>query len=222
MFDNIAPKYDFLNRLLTVGIDQSWRRNATRKLSSYQQGVLLDMATGTADLAIMLAEKLNPVKVIGLDISNNMLSVGREKISKKGLSEIIDLKWGDSEAIPFPDNHFDGITVAFGVRNFQNLEKGISELSRVLKKGGKLVVLEFSRPRIFGFRHLYDFYFKYVLPRVGKLTSKDPKAYQYLYESVQAFPDYEKFTAILERNGLSECSISPQTLGICCIYEGKK
>ena len=222
MFDNIAHRYDLLNRVLSGGVDQYWRKKATALLTEKKGGYMLDMATGTADLAIMMARKLQPEKVVGLDISNKMLDVGRIKIKEKGLDDVIELQWGDSENIPYEDATFDAITVAFGVRNFQDLEKGISELSRVLKPSGKLVVLEFSRPRLFGFRHIYDFYFKYVLPVIGKWTSKDPKAYKYLYESVQAFPDYERFTTILGKHGLSNAQFHPQTLGICCIYEAVK
>lgn len=222
MFDNIAHRYDLLNRVLSGGIDQIWRRRVTNLVKPLNPKRILDMATGTADLAIMMAQKLAPEKVVGLDISNQMLNVGRDKVGKRELSQIVELNWGDAENIDYPDGHFDAITVAFGVRNFQDLDAGISEMARVLRTGGKLVVLEFTRPRLFGFRHLYDFYFKYVLPVIGKWTSKDPKAYQYLYESVQAFPDYERFVQVLEKHGLKSQGMYPQTLGICCIYEAGK
>lgn len=222
MFDNIAHRYDLLNRVLSGGIDQVWRKRVTNLVRPVRPKHILDMATGTADLAIMMAQKLDPEKVIGLDISNQMLNVGREKVTRRKLNEKIELNWGDAESIDFPDGYFDAITVAFGVRNFQDLDAGIAEMTRVLRKGGKLVVLEFTRPRLFGFRHLYDFYFKYVLPVIGKWTSKDPKAYQYLYESVQAFPDYENFVKVLEDHGLNSRGMYPQTLGICCIYEAEK
>lgn len=222
MFDNIASKYDLLNRLLSAGIDQRWRKNVARKLKGVAPGNLLDIATGTADLAIMCQQQLDLKHVIGVDISQKMLDVGIAKVDKLNLSKEIKLEWGDSENLRFDDNSFDAITVAFGVRNFGDLEKGISEIHRVLKPGGKAVILEFSRPRLPGFKHLYDFYFKAILPTIGRWTSKDPRAYTYLYESVQGFPDYENFTAVLESNGFKDCQYDVQTLGICCIYEGSK
>jgi demethylmenaquinone methyltransferase/2-methoxy-6-polyprenyl-1,4-benzoquinol methylase len=151
-----------------------------------------------------------------------MLAIGREKISKKGLSPLITLLEGDSENIPFPDNHFDAITVAFGVRNFENLDKGLQEMQRVLKAEGKLVVLEFSQPHFFLFRYIFNFYFKYILPLIGRLTSKDPRAYQYLYESVQAFPSGEKFLDALGKNGFKPIECTPLTLGICSAYLAEK
>ena len=222
MFDNIAGKYDLLNRLLSAGIDQRWRKNVSKKLTSLAPDNLLDIATGTADLAIMCQKQLNLQHVIGVDISQKMLDVGVDKIKKLGLSDAISLEWGDSENLRFDDNSFDAITVAFGVRNFGDLEKGISEIHRVLRPGGKAVILEFSRPRLPGFKHLYDFYFKAILPTIGRWTSKDPRAYTYLYESVQGFPDYEDFTSVLESKGFNDCQYDVQTLGICCIYEGSK
>jgi demethylmenaquinone methyltransferase/2-methoxy-6-polyprenyl-1,4-benzoquinol methylase len=189
MFDNIAKNYDFLNRFLSFRFDVLWRKKAIKLLKGDNPKIILDVATGTADVALETYKQLNPEKIIGVDISNEMLAVGRTKIAKKELSDIITLENGDSENLRFESNTFDAITVAFGVRNFENLEKGLGEMQRVLKKGGKLVVIEFSQPTIFPFKQLYNFFFKYILPTIGKLISKDPKAYKYLYESVQAFPD---------------------------------
>lgn len=222
MFDNIAPSYDLLNRLLSLGIDRSWRKKAIRLLDPAKAKTVLDVATGTADVAIEIARQLKPEKIIGVDIAQQMLEIGREKVSKRGLAEVIELQLGDSENLPFESNTFDAITVAFGVRNFEDLGKGLSEMQRVLKPGGKLVVLEFSRPRIFPFKQLFNLYFRYLLPLIGRLTSKDPKAYSYLYESVQAFPDRENFVTELGKAGYTEASYRPLTLGICSIYSASK
>lgn len=222
MFDRIAPYYDFLNRLLSLGIDTIWRKKAINLLKADQPQKILDVATGTADVAIEAANSLSPEKIVGVDISVEMLEVGRKKIQRKGLQEIISLEEGDSENLPFPDNTFDALTVAFGVRNFENLEQGLREMQRVLKPGGKVVILEFSKPTIFPFRQLYHFYFKNILPFIGKFTSKDPKAYRYLYESVQAFPDGDKFLNILSQTGYKSNRCIPLTLGICSIYLGEK
>lgn len=222
MFNRIAPYYDFLNRLLSLGIDTIWRKKAIKQLDKAHAKVILDVATGTADLALEASKQLTTEKIVGLDISNEMLEVGREKIKRKGLSELITLQEGDSENLPFSDNTFDAITVAFGVRNFENLEKGLKEMYRVMKPGGKVVILEFSRPRIFPFKQLYNFYFRNILPAIGKLTSKDPKAYRYLYESVQAFPDGDAFLSILENLGYKSNRCIPLTLGVCSIYTATK
>lgn len=222
MFNRIAPYYDFLNRLLSLGIDTIWRKKAIQLLKSDQPQIILDVATGTADVAIETAKKLRPEKIIGLDISNEMLDIGRQKIKKKGLDTIITLEEGDSEALPYPDQTFDAITVAFGVRNFENLEKGLKEMQRVLKDDGQIVILEFSRPRIFPIKQIFNGYFKYILPLIGRLTSKDPKAYSYLYESVQAFPDGDDFVNILLKTGFKSNQCTPLTLGICSLYSGRK
>ncbi|HKK78673.1 MAG TPA: bifunctional demethylmenaquinone methyltransferase/2-methoxy-6-polyprenyl-1,4-benzoquinol methylase UbiE [Phaeodactylibacter sp.] len=222
MFDGIAPYYDFLNRLLSLGIDTVWRKRAIDQLKGAAPKHILDVATGTADVALEMARRLQPERIIGLDIAPQMLDVGREKVRKKGLERIIELQVGDSENLPFANNTFDALTVAFGVRNFEHLEKGLQEMYRVLKPGGKLVVLEFSKPRIFPFKQLYDFYFRNILPAVGRFTSKDPRAYRYLYESVQAFPDREQFTNILSKTGYKSNQCIPLTLGICSIYTGVK
>lgn len=222
MFDRIAPYYDFLNRLLSLGIDTIWRKQAINLLRPDQPQRILDVATGTADVAIEAARRLAPEEIIGVDISVEMLEVGRKKVQRKGLGKIITLREGDSENLPFPDNTFDALTVAFGVRNFEDLEQGLREMQRVLKPGGKVVILEFSKPTIFPFRQLYHFYFKNILPFIGRFTSKDPKAYRYLYESVQAFPDGDQFLNILTQTGYKSNRCIPLTLGICSIYLGEK
>jgi len=222
MFDNIAPYYDFLNHLLTLGIDISWRKKAIDQLKDAQPANILDVATGTADLPIMMMKRMKPTKVVGLDISKEMLEVGHKKVGKNGMENAIELVYGDSENLPFEDNSFDAVTVAFGVRNFENLEKGLAEMRRVLKPQGKMVVLEFSKPTIFPFKQGFNFYFKYILPLIGRITSKDPKAYEYLYRSVQAFPDGEKFVNILQKTGFNNNQCKPLTLGICSIYTSVK
>lgn len=222
MFNRIAPYYDFLNRLLSLGIDTIWRKKAIRQLKGLNPKSVLDIATGTADLALETARQLNAEQIIGVDISSEMLEIGRKKIKKRGLEELIILQEGDSENLPFENNTFDAITVAFGVRNFENLEKGLQEMNRVLKENGKLIVLEFSKPKLFPFKQLFTLYFKYLLPLIGRFTSKDPKAYQYLYESVQAFPDGDKFLAILSKTGYKSNQCIPLTLGICSIYSAAK
>ena len=188
MFNNISHRYDFLNHFLSMGIDKGWRKKAIRLLGPLQPKLMLDVATGTGDFAIQ-ALVLNPQKVIGVDISEGMLDVGRKKLRERNLNEKVELLKGDSENLQFEENKFDAVTVGFGVRNFENLEKGLAEIRRVLKPGGVLVVLEFSRPKTFPFRQLYNFYFKAILPKLGRLISKDKSAYTYLPESVEAFPD---------------------------------
>jgi demethylmenaquinone methyltransferase/2-methoxy-6-polyprenyl-1,4-benzoquinol methylase len=222
MFDNIAKKYDLLNRVLSLGVDVWWRKRALARLKDIAPRTLLDVATGTADVAIMAAKSLKPDSVIGVDISNQMLEVGREKIQKEGLEKVITLETGDSENLRFDDNTFDAITVAFGVRNYENLEKGLAEMLRVLRPGGRLVVLEFSRPQLFPFKQLYNAYFKYVLPLIGRLTSRDIRAYSYLFESVQVFPEGNNFTAILSKTGYQNPTCRRLTLGICSIYSADK
>jgi len=222
MFDNIAPWYDFLNHFLSLGIDVLWRKKAIRMLWASQPKLILDVATGTADLAIEATRQLAPEKVVGVDIAGEMLEIGREKIAKRQLSQIIQLQLADSENLPFPDNSFDAVTVAFGVRNFENLEKGLAEMQRVLKPKGKLVVLEFSKPTLFPFKQLFNFYFSTILPVIGRLTSKDRKAYSYLYESVQAFPDGKKFASLLESIGFQFITNHPLTLGISTVYFAEK
>ncbi|MGQ1910430.1 bifunctional demethylmenaquinone methyltransferase/2-methoxy-6-polyprenyl-1,4-benzoquinol methylase UbiE [Marinifilum sp. RC60d5] len=221
MFNNIARKYDLLNHLLSMGIDKLWRRKAVKLLKPLQPKQILDIATGTGDFALANL-KLNPDKVIGIDISTEMLAVGRKKIAKKNLSHKIELFEGDSENIQFEDNSFDAITVAFGVRNFENLEKGLQEMNRVVRPGGKVVVLEFSKPRNFPVKQIYNFYFFKILPFWGKMVSKDASAYTYLPESVDAFPDGEAFLKIYERCGFIETRQIKLSFGIASIYVGTK
>ena len=221
MFDNISPKYDFLNHFLSLGIDIRWRKKGIKLLKEIQPKQILDIATGTGDFAIE-SLKLNPDHVIGVDISEGMLNVGREKLKKRKLDDRITLTSGDSENLPFEDNKFDAIIVAFGVRNFENLEKGLSEMFRVLRPGGKVVVLEFSKPKSFPFKQLYNFYFKNILPTLGKTISKDNSAYTYLPESVKSFPDGKAFTSILDKLGFKQTVCKPLTLGISSIYTGIK
>lgn len=221
MFNNIAPKYDFLNHTLSMGIDILWRKKAVKILKNGNPKTVLDIACGTGDFAI---EDLNSgaSEVVGLDISEGMVNVGIEKVKAKGLQEKVSLRVGDSENIPFDDNSFDGITVGFGVRNFENLEKGLSEMHRVLNNNGQVIVLEFSKPKKFPIKQFYFFYFKYILPKIGRLISKDKTAYTYLPDSVNAFPDGKNFTDILEKVGFKNTKIVPCTFGIASIYVGTK
>ncbi|MFL0161472.1 bifunctional demethylmenaquinone methyltransferase/2-methoxy-6-polyprenyl-1,4-benzoquinol methylase UbiE [Aquirufa salirivi] len=221
MFNSISPKYDFLNHLLSGGIDIIWRKKAINLLKNKGIKSLLDIATGTGDFAIE-ALKIQPEKIIGVDISQGMLDFGIEKIKKLGLEDKIHLQLGDSEKLPFSDQSFDAITVSFGVRNYENLEKGLNDMLRVLKPGGYCLILEFSNPRKFPMKHLYAFYSKFILPLLGKLISKDPAAYTYLPESVQAFPDGQNFLAIFHQVGYVNTQWIPMTGGICSIYLGQK
>ncbi len=222
MFDSIAFRYDFLNRFLSAGIDIGWRKKAIHELNEIVPQTILDVATGTADVAITTYRLLHPKKIVGIDISQGMLDVGKKKIQQQGLQSVIELIYGDSETINFPDNSFDAVTVAFGVRNFQNLEKGLSEMHRVLKPNGKIVVLEFSRPKHKLFRGLTEFYMKVVAPKAGSMFAKNKDAYQYLNTSIQAFPEREQFTEVMKRNGYQKIYYKPLSLGICCIYCGSK
>ena len=222
MFNDIAGRYDFMNRFLSAGIDIKWRKKAIRQLLDINPKKILDVATGTADVAIMAAEILHPDSVIGIDISDGMLSVGKQKIKKLNLQNTIELLNGDSETINFDNNSFDAVTVAFGVRNFENLEKGLSEIKRVLKPGGRLVVLEFSQPKKTGTKAFYNLYMKIVAPNMGKLFSKNRDAYQYLDESIKKFPEGKNFTAILDNLGYKKTFSKPLSLGICSIYCGEK
>ena len=222
MFDNIAYRYDFLNRFLSAGVDIWWRKKAIRQLEKLNPKQILDVATGTADVAIMTTSLLHPDKITGIDISDGMLEIGRAKIKKQGLENTIELINGDSEAIIFPDDSFDAVTVAFGVRNFEHLEKGLSEIKRVLKPGGKLVVLEFSQPKAPVVAQLYNVYMKLVAPNVGKLFSKNRNAYKYLDESIKKFPEGKNFTLILDNLGYTNTYCKPLSLGICSIYCGEK
>ncbi len=222
MFDKIAPYYDHLNRVLSLGIDVLWRKKAISLLKKEAPKTILDIATGTADLAIEAARTIRPDQIIGMDISANMLKIGDEKIIKKGLSDVIKLELGDSENLRYDTDSFDAVMAAFGVRNFENLEKGLSEMLRVVRPGGRVVILEFSKPARFPFKQLYNFYFKYILPVIGRLVSRDQAAYTYLPESVQAFPDGENFVQILSRLGYKNTTCKPLTFGISSLYTGTK
>jgi demethylmenaquinone methyltransferase/2-methoxy-6-polyprenyl-1,4-benzoquinol methylase len=222
MFDSIAWRYDFLNHFLSFGIDRIWRRRVVRIISRhYKNPEILDVATGTGDLAIT-AMRIEPLKVTGIDISRNMLELGKEKIRKKGLSGRIELMQGDSENIPFGDNLFDVSMVAFGVRNFADPLLGLKEMQRVIRNGGMIVVLEFSKPSGFLFRTIYNFYFRNILPAVGKLFSKDNAAYSYLPDSVNRFPDNEVFLQLLTEAGFSDTRQVKLTGGVASIYTGFK
>ncbi len=221
MFNNISHKYDFLNHFLSMGIDILWRKKAIRLLKPSQPKIILDVATGTGDFAIE-ALKLNPTQIIGVDISEGMLNVGKEKMKAKGVDHIISLEVGDSENLRFKTNFFDAYTVAFGVRNFENLEKGLSEMFRVLKPNGTAIILEFSKPKKFPIKQLYHFYFNKILPGIGNLISKDNAAYTYLPESVYAFPDGVNFTSLLSKIGYKNAQAIPLMFGIATIYKANK
>jgi demethylmenaquinone methyltransferase / 2-methoxy-6-polyprenyl-1,4-benzoquinol methylase len=222
MFDQIAFRYDFLNRFLSGGIDIRWRKKAIKELKDLQPKKILDVATGTADVALMTHQLLKPVTIIGIDISEGMLEIGRKKVAKLLLNKEIELQEGDSEAINFDENTFDAITVAFGVRNFENLGKGLAEMLRVLKPGGKLVVLEFSKPKQTVFKGFYNLYMRVVTPGIGKLISKNREAYQYLNDSVQKFPEGNDFLTIMNDVGYTATYLKTLTGGICTIYCGTK
>jgi demethylmenaquinone methyltransferase / 2-methoxy-6-polyprenyl-1,4-benzoquinol methylase len=221
MFNNISANYDFLNHFLSLGIDHLWRKRAVKQLQKQQPKVLLDLATGTGDFAIACL-KLKPEKIIGMDISSGMLEVGKLKMKKRAFDNIIDMQLGDSENMPFADHTFDAITVGFGVRNYENLEKGLGEMLRVLKPGGQAVILEFSKPKAFPIKQLFGFYSKVLIPLFGKYISKDERAYTYLPESVAAFPEGAAFVAVLEKVGYQTLEPIRLSGGIASIYIGTK
>lgn len=221
MFDNISGNYDGLNRVISLGIDVSWRKKVVKMVGKNNPKQILDIATGTGDLALMMAT-LNPEKIIGLDISPGMLEVGKQKIHTAKLDDTIEMIVGDSENMPFHDNTFDAITVSFGVRNFENLDKGLTEINRVLKPGGKFVVLETSNPTKFPFKQGYKLYTSLFLPIVGKLFSKDKVAYTYLSESANSFPFGDAFNNILQKNGFKNTTCTPVTFGVASIYSSTK
>lgn len=221
MFDNISAKYDFLNHFLSLGIDKLWRKKAIKMLRPLKPKRIIDLATGTGDFAIA-ALKLNPDEVVGVDISDGMLDMGRIKMKKRKVDHIISMKNGDSEDLPFEDGYFDALTVGFGVRNYENLEKGLAEMLRVLRKDGMAVILEFSKPKKFPIKQLFNFYSKRIIPVLGKSISKDESAYAYLPESVEAFPEGKDFVAILEKVGYRDVKAKPVSGGIATIYTGIK
>jgi demethylmenaquinone methyltransferase/2-methoxy-6-polyprenyl-1,4-benzoquinol methylase len=221
MFNNISGKYDFLNHFLSLGIDHLWRAKAVKELKEIEPKRILDIATGTGDFAIA-SLKLNPTEIIGMDISSGMLEVGKEKMKKKKVDNIISMRLGDSEDLPFEDNYFDGLTVGFGVRNFENLEKGLSEMLRVIRPGGKAIILEFSKPKKFPVKQGFGVISKYIIPFFGKLISKDDKAYAYLPESVAAFPEGKAFENILNKLNYKNIKSIPVSGGIATIYVGSK
>jgi len=221
MFNNISGHYDFLNHFLSFGIDILWRKKMIRKMGKFQPQIILDVATGTGDLAIE-ALKLKPQKMVGLDISEGMLDIGRKKLKKRKLDSFIDLQLGDSENMPFEDGAFDASMVAFGVRNFETLDKGLAEMHRTLKNNGRIWVLEFSKPKHFPVKQLYNFYFKNILPLIGRIISKDQSAYTYLPDSVNEFPSGKEFLEHLKAVGFEELKMFPLSFGIATIYCGKK
>ena len=222
MFDRISPKYDALNHTLSLHIDKVWRQKTAKIVSKNQPKAILDLATGTADLAIALA-KLNPLAhIIGADISEKMLDIGKAKVAKQGLENQIELRLGDAAALPFEDNRFDAVTVAFGVRNFENIEQGLSEIQRVLKPNGRVAILEFSMPERFPVKQAYRLYFKHILPKIGKWVSKDESAYAYLPASVERFPHPDAFRKTLFSFGLENCEAKPLTFGIATLYLAQK
>lgn len=221
MFNNISANYDFLNHFLSLGIDHLWRRKAVQQLQKKQPKIMLDLATGTGDFAIACL-KLKPERIIGMDISAGMLAVGKNKMKKRALEHIIDMQLGDSENMPFEDATFDAITVGFGVRNYENLEKGLQEMLRVLKPGGQAVILEFSKPKVFPIKQLFGFYSKVLIPLFGKYISKDERAYTYLPESVAVFPEGAAFVAVLDKVGYQTCAPIRLSGGIASIYIGTK
>ena len=221
MFDNISPKYDLLNRILSGGIDIQWRKDVIKIVQAAKPETILDIATGTGDLAIMMAKHTN-AQITGLDLSAGMLEVGCKKVEAEGLNSRVTMIQGDSENLPFEDNTFDCITVSFGVRNFENLEKGLSEIRRILKPGGTFVILEFSYPTSFPMKQLYTFYSKNILPAIGKLISKDQSAYTYLPDSVAAFPHGEEMKNILKNVKFTQPIDKKLTFGIASIYKSVK
>ena len=221
MFNDISGRYDFLNHFLSFGIDHWWRRKFVRVLSKKSPRLILDVATGTGDLAIAM-RTLSPEKITGIDIATQMLDIGRIKIEKKKLTGKIIFQVGDAESIPFPDESFDAVTVAFGVRNFENLEKGLMEMKRILKPGGTMQILEFSHPGSAPFKQIFRFYSKYIISYFGKIISRNTQAYSYLPESVAAFSSGKDFIQILGKIGMKNCSYISLTFGISTIYSGEK
>lgn len=221
MFDNIAHSYDFLNHFFSLGIDKGWRKKAIGTLVTRMPNRILDIATGTGDFAVA-AMRLNPEQIVGVDISEGMLEVGRKKIEKLQLSDKITLQYGDSEHLPFESESFDAITCGYGVRNFEHLENGLKEMYRVLTANGRVAILEFSHPKQFPIKQAYNFYFNNIMPAMGKIVSKDARAYTYLPESVAAFPEGDDFLKILKACGFKNCKAQPLTFGITTLYTAEK
>lgn len=222
MFNNISGTYDFLNHFLSAGIDILWRKRAIKKLTRLQPANMLDVATGTGDFAFEAIKILHPKKITGVDISEGMLAIADKKIRERGLQHVFSVTKGDSEALKFEENTFDAITVAFGVRNYENLQAGLADMYRVLRPGGMIVILEFSKPRKFPVKQVYNTYFNYITPFFGKFFSKDKRAYTYLPESVAAFPDREDFVKLMNKVGFQNTNFESLTFGICSIYTGVK
>lgn len=222
MFDSIAPAYDFMNRAMTFGIDKIWRRRAVAKLRKYRTDAILDVATGTGDLAMLLHRKLSPGRITGIDLSEGMLAIAREKAEKAGLGNALEFSAGDCLALNFGDSSFDAVTVAYGVRNFEHLEQGYAEMFRVLKKGGVLCVIELSTPRNPFVYALYRFYTQRLIPLFGRAVSKDVRAYSYLPESIAAVPQGEEMLGIMRRAGFRNCRHYPMTFGTCTVYIAEK
>lgn len=221
MFDTIAGRYDFMNRFLSARFDVSWRKKAIKMLAPYQPQRILDIATGTGDMAIMAYKILHPEHITGIDISKQMLEIGKEKVLKNNLADYITLQQGDSENLQFENNYYDASMAAFGVRNFENLEKGLAEIYRVIKPGGRLLIIEFSRPKGF-MKFLYKAYMEKIAPSIARLFSQNKEAYQYLNKSAHAFPERKDFTSILEKTGFVDTRYQALTFGICCIYTAMK
>ncbi len=221
MFNDIAPKYDLLNHVLSMGIDKLWRKKVRKSLEELKPKKILDIASGTGDLAIELA-KLNPEEIIGADIAEDMLEIGKKKVKKKGLDKIIKMEVGDAENLRFDTGYFDAVTVAFGVRNYENLLQGLKEMHRVLRPGGKVAILEFSKPSAFPIKNIYNFYFKNILPNIGKTVSKNDEAYTYLPESVQQFPEGRDFMKVMKKAGYTQIEQKRLTFGIATLYTGLK
>lgn len=222
MFNAIAKRYDFLNRLLSMGIDVRWRKKAIQQLKTIQPQLILDVATGTADVALLTYKLLRPQKIIGIDISEGMLAIGRKKVKAAALSNNIILQTADSELLPFANATFDAVTVAFGVRNFEHLQKGLSEILRVLKPNARVVILEFSKPKAIILNKLFQLYMKIVTPNIGRAIAKNREAYQYLNNSAQAFPEGNAFVNILHAVGFNQVYKKPLSFGVCTIYVGAK
>jgi demethylmenaquinone methyltransferase/2-methoxy-6-polyprenyl-1,4-benzoquinol methylase len=222
MFDNIAPTYDTLNHRLSWDIDKGWRKKAIRQLADFKPQQMLDIATGTGDFAIMAAEMLKPEQLIGADISEGMMNIGRQKVTERGLQHIIRFEREDCTALSYGNETFDAVTAAFGIRNFTDLDKGLSEMCRVLRKGGHLSIVELTTPVSFPMKQLFHIYSHTVLPVYGRLISKDTSAYSYLTRTIEAFPQGERMTDILKRAGFSEASFKRLTFGICTMYFATK